>query len=519
MATATRQSGLFVAEDWKVIYRAFTEVNFSAYDFDTIRAAMIDYVRINFPEDFNDWIESSEFVAIIELLAYLGQSLAFRTDLNTRENFLDTAERRDSILKLARMISFNASRNRTASGLVKLDQISTTQPITDSNGLNLSNRTIRWNDANNPDWFEQFILVLNSVFVSTNPFGRPAKDGTVDGIKTQLYTLNNDPSANRVFPFNATVNNETLPFEIVNPDFTTGESFFEKEPDPLEPLGIIYRNDGEGNASEHTGFFLYFKQGTLLSEDFSITVPIENRVLTIGGSSINNTDVFVHEINEDGYILNEWVKVPAVVGSNIIFNSLDKSVRKIFNVITRPDDQISIRFADGRFGDVPTGLFRVWYRESANKRMTIKPEHIRNNRLDIPYFTGINNETFFVSLTFSLQEQVINSAPTQQSSQIKRVAPQSYYVQDRMVNGEDYNIYPLRNPEAAALKATNRIHSGFNRYIDISLSISSSTSVCLSDKRAEAIFFLSCFSSTFPLVSLLPSLSAVTSTLGTPLVV
>lgn len=228
MATANRQRGLFVAEDWKVIYRAFTEVNFAAYDFDTIRAAMVDYVRINFPEDFNDWIESSEFVAIIELLSYLGQSLAFRTDLNTRENFLDTAERRDSVLKLARMLSFNASRNLTASGLVKLDQISTTQPVIDSNGSNLANKTVRWNDVNNPDWFEQFVLILNAVFVATNPFGKPAKDGFVNDVKTQLYTLNNNSSANRVFPFSAIVDNETLEFEIVNPDLQMAKHFLKE---------------------------------------------------------------------------------------------------------------------------------------------------------------------------------------------------------------------------------------------------------------------------------------------------
>ena len=92
-----RQKQLFAAEDWQVIYTAFTQVNFNAYDFNTIRNAMVEYIRLNYPEDFNDWIESSEFVSIIDLLAYLGQSLALRMDLNTRENFLDTAQRRESI--------------------------------------------------------------------------------------------------------------------------------------------------------------------------------------------------------------------------------------------------------------------------------------------------------------------------------------------------------------------------------------------------------------------------------------
>ena len=322
MPVALRQSGLFVAEDWRVIYRAFTEINFAAYDFDTIRAALVDYIRINFPEDFNDWIESSEFVALIELLAYLGQSLTFRVDLNTRENFLDTAERRESVLRLARMLSFIPSRNRAATGLVKLTQISTTQPLIDSNGNNLANISVRWDDANNPDSFEQFILILNAAFSETNPFGRPFKEGTVNRIKTQLYTLNNDPSSNRVFPFSSIINGENFDFEVVNPDFEDNGLFFERAPDPIDPFHLIFRTDGRGNASANTGFFLLFKQGVLQKEDFRIDIPIENRILNLSGTNVNNEDVFVQEIDEQGFIIQKWTKVPTIVGNNVIFNSL-----------------------------------------------------------------------------------------------------------------------------------------------------------------------------------------------------
>ena len=120
---AERQKNLFAAEDWKVAYKAYSKVDFQAYDFDTMRGAMVDYIRTNFPENFNDYIESSEFIAIIELLAYLSQSLAFRMDVNTRENFLETAERRDSVFKLARMLGYNPKRNLPASGLMKIVSI------------------------------------------------------------------------------------------------------------------------------------------------------------------------------------------------------------------------------------------------------------------------------------------------------------------------------------------------------------------------------------------------------------
>jgi len=115
-----RQNDLFLGEDWRVIYETFTNVNFKSYSFDSIKRSMIEYIRQNYPEDFNDWTENSEFIMIVDLLAYLGESLAYRVDLNARDNFIDTSERRESILRLAKMLSYNPKRNIAASGKVKI---------------------------------------------------------------------------------------------------------------------------------------------------------------------------------------------------------------------------------------------------------------------------------------------------------------------------------------------------------------------------------------------------------------
>jgi len=79
-----------------------------------------NYLRQNYPEDFNDYIESSEYLALIDLIAFLGQNLSFRIDLNARENFLETAERRESVIRLANLISYNATRNQAANGHIKI---------------------------------------------------------------------------------------------------------------------------------------------------------------------------------------------------------------------------------------------------------------------------------------------------------------------------------------------------------------------------------------------------------------
>ena len=103
MSSTDRQNRLLVAEDWKRIYQSYRNADFKSYDFDNLRRTMINYLRQNYPEDFNDYIESSEYLALIDMIAFLGQNIAFRTDLNARENFLELAERREFIIVLRKL--------------------------------------------------------------------------------------------------------------------------------------------------------------------------------------------------------------------------------------------------------------------------------------------------------------------------------------------------------------------------------------------------------------------------------
>jgi hypothetical protein len=474
-----RQKQLFAAEDWQVVYTAFTQVNFNAYDFNTIRDAMVNYIRLNYPEDFNDWIESSEFVAIIDLLSYVGTSLAFRMDLNTRENFLDTAQRRESIFRLARMLSYQPQRCITSTGLIKVTQVVSNQDIFDSNGRNIKNIPVNWNDQNNPDWYEQFILVVNSSMNNNNHFGNPSKSGIINGIDTQLYSMNNQIIPSSTVPFTATVSGFSMNFELVNPDFisqsdlasqlgVTGH-FVERDPNPVNDWNLIYRADGNGYSSADTGFFLMFKQGNMSHADFKLDLPLANRILDINANDINQTDVWVQSIDANGLVTKTWTKVPGVNGFNVIYNSVDKSIRDIFSVITRDssgNDQISIRFADGNFGNVPTGLIRVWYRTSNNLQYQIRPSDMVNLKFNFAYNDQLDN-TYSLAFNTALQYTVANSQARETNEQIKLNASQVYYTQDRMVNGEDYNLYPLQSSQALKVKAVNRFYAGQSRYLDI----------------------------------------------------
>lgn len=467
MSESIRQSNLFAAEDYKKVFKAYQFIDYTAYDFDTLKQALINYIQVYYPEDFNDYIESSEFIAIIELIAYFGTSLAFRTDLNSRENFIDTAERRESIIRLAQMVNYVPRRNIAASGLFKIAAVQTDQPLTDANGVNINDLTIFWNDPNNPDWFNQFVQVCNAAFSSLNPFGRPTKSGTIGSIPTDLYQLNNITRLNVAYPITVTINGETYPMDICNPDFVTNQTIFERDPDPANAFNFIYRNDSLGVASPNTGFFLYFKQGNLINRDTNFEFPVPNRLYPIDIQNINQDDVYVQETDQNGVVINKWIKVPALAGENVIYNSIQFAQRNIFSVISGASDTVSVRFADGNFGNVPTGLFRFWVRPSANQALVIRPNDAQGLQINIPY-QGVDKQNYTLRIIFNLEQTIGNAAPSETDEQIRLRAPEVFSTQSRMVNGSDYNVLPLiYGNQIAKIQATDRTYSGQSRYIDL----------------------------------------------------
>lgn len=458
---------LLVAEDWKKVYQSFRNADFKSYDFDTLKRTMISYLRENYPEDFNDYIDSSEYIALIDLIAYLGQNISFRVDLNARENFLETAQRRDSVLRLARLINYNVKRNSPASGMLKIISIQTTDNIFDSTGANLANEIIAWNDPTNANWFEQFVAVLNAAMPKDISFGRPIASGVVDGINTEKYTFNDTTAELPIYTFTKNVNGIQMSFEITGVDFDN--TIYEQNPRPGNTLSFIYRNDNRGNASSNTGFFVYFKQGTLTASNFAIDNPVPNEVIGINAPNINNTDVWLWQVNPDGTYPDEpWTKVDGLAGTNVIYNSVNQNNRKLYSVITRQDDQIDLNFADGSFGDLPKGIFSLLYRQSNGLSYSITPEQLRNVSFAINY-TNLQGQPQSLKVFASLQYTISNAASSESNDQVKVKAPQSYYSQNRMVTGEDYNIVPLIvGNDIIKIKSINRASSGISKYFEMS---------------------------------------------------
>ena len=465
MALNNRQTSLLVQQNWTKVYETFKEADFQSYDFETLRKTMIDYLRTYYPEDFNDFTESSEYVALIDLIAFLGQSLAFRADLNARENFIDTAERRDSVLKLARLINYHPKRNIASSGLLKVESISTTESVYDSNGTDLANLIISWDDTTNDSWQEQFNAIINAALVDSQTVGKGGNSQVVNGINTTEYTLSISPNSVPAYRFVSDVEGTSLPFEVVSAS-TVGKTFvYEKEPTPIGQFNILHRNDKLGNSSNNTGFFMYFKQGAVNSVDFNIGSALPNRIVNIDFDNINNNDTWLYKLTANNTVDTQWTKVPAIAGINIAYNK--SSERNLYQVVTRNDDKISLSFGDGSFANIPQGNFRLYYRQSAGYEYKITPDEIQNINIPVTYIDR-NGRTQVLSLRVSLKYTVANSSPRESIAEIREKAPQQYYTQNRMITGEDYNIFPYTAYNTIQkVKATNRTSSGVSRFLDV----------------------------------------------------
>lgn len=465
MAITTRQTSLLVQQDWKKLYQTFREADFQSYDFETLRKSMIDYIKTYYPEDFNDFIESSEYVALIDLIAFLGQSLAFRTDINARENFIDTAERRDSILKLARLISYNPKRNVAASGYLKFDSVTTTESVTDSNGLNLSNLVISWNDSANDMWLEQFTAILDAALVDSQIIGKPGNSQTLNGVLTDEYSVNLLASLTPAFRFTSTVDGNGMNFEAISATSMNQSYIYETTPTVGGKFNILYRNDNLGNNSVNTGYFVYFKQGQLSAQEFAVTDSLPNRIVSINFDNINNNDVWLYKLDSQNNEETLWSQVPAVSGVNVIYNNTED--RNLYQVSTRANDQIDLVFGDGAFTNIPQGSFRLYYRTSNGLTYKITPDEMQNITIPITYQSRTGRiET--LTIRASLNYTIANSTAKETIEEIRTKAPQSYYTQNRMITGEDYNLFPyVQYPNILKIKSVNRTSSGVSRYLDV----------------------------------------------------
>ena len=312
----------------------------------------------------------------------------------------------------------------------------------------------------------QFIKVINSALPVNEKFGKPTKKDSIDGIPTNTYRFMSVGTDVPVFSFSKNVDGRNTDFEIVSTT-TKNSSIIEEDPLAGRAVSMLHRDDGKGSGSNNTGFFMHFRQGVMDVGTFNVTTPSSNQAINIDATNINDTDVWLYSTNSAGVETNIWTKLSATEGNNVVYNSTIKSIKNIYSAITKTDDRVSLQFSDGTFGNLPQGNFKVYYRTSDNRSFRIVPDDMQNVEIDISYISE-NGKAETLTLSFSLKYTVDNATISESNDNIRANAPSTYYTQNRMVTGEDYNISPMTvNQEILKVKTINRVSSGVSRYFDL----------------------------------------------------
>jgi hypothetical protein len=92
-------------------------------DFDSLKAQLINFAKIYYPNTYNDFSEASPGMMLIEMASYVGDVLSFYTDNQIQENFLQFAKQRKNLLALAYNFGYTPKVTSAASVEVSVFQV------------------------------------------------------------------------------------------------------------------------------------------------------------------------------------------------------------------------------------------------------------------------------------------------------------------------------------------------------------------------------------------------------------
>lgn len=181
-------------------------INYTNQDFWSMKARLVDFIKQKFGDDFNDFVESSIAIMLIENWAFIADTLSFKIDQIANEIFIDTVSEVDNAFRLAILVGFRptppiASRSlwsATINSLLDTD-LTIPTPVPVDISTEAGPRTIELfpaDSTNNPVFGEDIVVTAGN-FLNTNIIGLEGltrtQTETGDGSINQFYQLSFGP--------------------------------------------------------------------------------------------------------------------------------------------------------------------------------------------------------------------------------------------------------------------------------------------------------------------------------------
>ena len=215
------------------------DVKYLSKDYNGFKNQLIEFTKVYFPDNFNDFSEGNPGMMFLEMAAYVGDVLSFYTDTQLRESFLNLAQDKKNIYNLAYSMGYKPKITSAASVNLEITQLIPSKFSADG--------------TYEPDYDYSLTINQNSTFISTED--------------TSFYTTNDvrfgfsssfEPTTLSIYQYDNSNNPEyyllkkTIPAvsgEIISKQFTVGlpEKFKTFNLFDNNIIGIESITDSEGN--------------------------------------------------------------------------------------------------------------------------------------------------------------------------------------------------------------------------------------------------------------------------------
>jgi len=91
-------------------------VKYTNRDFDSIKADLINYAKVYYPDTYQDFSEASFGSLLLDMVAYVGDVLSFYVDYQANETYLDSAIEKKNLFSLAKQLGYKRPQAFTATG-------------------------------------------------------------------------------------------------------------------------------------------------------------------------------------------------------------------------------------------------------------------------------------------------------------------------------------------------------------------------------------------------------------------
>ena len=443
--------------------RKVRQIDYTARDFDSIKERLVDFVKTRYPDTYKDFNASSFGSLMFDLVAYIGDSLAFYTDYIANEANPMTSLEEKNTIDLFEAQGLKHDPNRITQGVVQVYMPVPAKPSgndPDETYLAASLSNIQLRSASGATFMARENLSLNDTTVDF--VGKETAE--VDGSKITYYVIKADVPV---------ISGQIGQFVVNIP--STSVKFQELEVPSDRCTEIIRVTDSDGNDWYEVD---YLPQNTVYRAfaDVSTTVakvaniakayPVPRRFKT---KNRGNRKFLEFGYGSEDDLMNEAIGEP----TNISINKHGKPY------ISNTSYDLTNHVSTGQFGVSPSNTtLTITYRYNENINANAAAGTITELvSADLNFFDEANLDPAKIEYMRqnldAYNEEPINgdvSVPT--TEEIRHRGQGVFATQKRAVTLQDYisSVYAMPSPYGAIKRCTvvrdnNDLRRNINMYV------------------------------------------------------